>query len=102
MSAKHKGVGPQSMTANELHEGYSVWLTPEFTWSAKFEEALLTEDPEKIEKMRSIADRDVEDNQVVGAYFIDINPETNLPTRYRELFRIKGPSNDLGEELKKD
>lgn len=102
MSAKHKGIGPQSMTANELHEGYSVWLTPDFVWSRKYEEALLTEDPEKIEKMKTIAERDVEANEVVAAYFIDINPENNLPTRYRELFRIKGPGNDLGEELKKE
>lgn len=101
MSAKHKGKGPQSMTANELREGYSVWLTKDMTWSTDYKEALLTEDTILIEKMREIGARDVEANEVVGAYFIDIDPETKLPVRYREKFRVTGPSNDLGEELDK-
>ena len=102
MSAKHKGKGPQSMTANELRDGYSVWLTQELTWSANYKEALLTEEPELIAKMQEIADRDVEANEVVGAYFIDIDPETKLPARYRERFRVTGPSDDLGDTLKKE
>ncbi len=102
MSAKHKGKGPQSMTANELREGYSVWLTKDYTWSTSYEDALRTEDPDQIAKMQEIADRDVEANDVVGAYFIDIDPESNLPARYRERFRVTGPSKDLGEEIKKD
>ncbi len=90
------------MTANELREGYSVWLTEDLTWSTDYADAALTEDPEIIAKMQSVADRDVEANEVVGAYFIDIDPETKLPARYRERFRVTGPSNDLGEEIEKD
>lgn len=101
-SLKHKGKGPQSMTANELREGYSVWLTHELTWSTDYNDALLTEDTDLIEKMQAVADRDVEANEVVGAYFIDIDPETKLPARYRERFRVTGPSKDLGEDLQKD
>jgi len=102
MSAKHKGKGPQSMTANELREGYSVWLTKDYTWSTSYDDALRTEDADQIAKMQEIADRDAEANDVVGAYFIDIDPESNLPARYRERFRVTGPSKDLGEEIKKD
>lgn len=99
MSAKHKGKGPQSMTANELREGYSVWLTKDLIWSRRFEEALLTEDADLIEKMREIGERDMEANEVVSAYFIDIDPETKQPARYRERFRVTGPTEDLGEQL---
>jgi len=101
MSAKHKGKGPQSMTANELREGYSVWLTKDLTWSRDYNEALLTEDADLIEKMREIGERDMEANEVVAAYFIDIDPETKQPARYRERFRVTGPTDDLGEHIEK-
>ncbi|NNE58813.1 MAG: DUF2849 domain-containing protein [Hellea sp.] len=101
-SLKHKGKGPQSMTANELREGYSVWLTQDLVWTTQYSKALLTEDADLIEKMQLIADRDVAANEIVGAYFIDIDTETGLPARYRERFRVTGPSKDLGEDLQKD
>ena len=87
------------MTANELREGYSVWLTQELVWTTEYNKALLTEDVDLIEKMQQVADRDVAANEVVGAYFIDIDPETGMPARYRERFRVTGPSKDLGEEI---
>lgn len=99
MSAKHKGKGPQSLTANELREGYSVWLTEDYTWSTDFGHALLTEDADIIAKMQVIADRDMAANEVVSAYFIDVDPETKQPARYRERFRVSGPSDDLGDHL---
>ena len=96
---KHKGKGPQSLTANELREGLSVWLTPELEWSHNFEEALKTEDVSLMEKMKAKGDADEDDNIVVGVYFIDIEPDSELPVRYREKFRVKGPSYDTAEEL---
>lgn len=96
---KHKGKGPQSLTANELREGLNVWLTPEFAWSRDFKEALLSEDTDVIEKMQSIGERDTDTNLIVGAYFIDVDSETGLPARYRERFRVKGPSYDTAFEL---
>ncbi len=96
---KHKGKGPQSLTANELREGYSVWLTPELEWSRNYADALKTEDEALIESMQAKGDADGEANLVVGVYFIDIEPETGLPVRYREKFRVKGPSYDTAEEL---
>lgn len=96
---KHKGKGPQSLTANELREGFSVWLTPELEWSRDFAQALTTEDVSLIEKMQAKGDADEEENLIVGVYFIDIESDTGLPVRYREKFRVKGPSYDTAEEL---
>ena len=96
---KHKGKGPQSLTANELREGFSVWLTPELEWSRDFSQALKTEDEALIEKMKIKGDVDEEANLVVGVYFIDIEPDSGLPVRYREKFRVKGPSYDTADEL---
>jgi len=98
---KHKGKGPQTLTANELREGFSVWLTPDFDWSRDFTDALQTEDETLIEKMQAKGEADSDENLVVGVYFIDIDPETKLPVRYREKFRVKGPSYDTADELKK-
>lgn len=94
MSAKHKGVGPQSLTANELREGLNVWLTPDLSWSTDYAQALKTEDPDLIAQMQEIGDRDSENNLVVGVYFIDVEPDSGLPVRYREKFRVTGPTHD--------
>lgn len=96
---KHKGKGPQSLTANELREGLSVWLTADLEWSHDFSKALKTEDEGLMEKMKAKGDNDENANLVVGVYFIDIEPESGLPVRYREKFRVKGPSYDTAEEL---
>ena len=98
-SAKHKGKGLQSLTANELRGGASVWLTKELEWSRDFNDALKTEDETLIESMQVKGEVDAEDNIVVGVYFIDIEPESGLPVRYREKFRVKGPSYDTADEL---
>lgn len=97
MSAKHKGVGPQSLTANELREGLNVWMTSDLTWSTDYSDALKTEDADLIDKMRVVGDRDSENNLVVGVYFIDIDTETGLPARYREKFRVTGPTHDQSQ-----
>lgn len=98
---KHKGKGPQSLTANLLRGGESVWLTPDFEWTPIFSEALLTEDPAVIEIMDETGQRDEESNLIVGVYFIDVDPDTGLPARYRERFRVNGPSYDTAEEIEK-
>lgn len=96
---KHKGKGPQSLTANELREGMNVWLTSDFQWSRDYSDALQTEDEIVIEKMQAKGEQDENDNLVVGVYFIDVEPDTGLPVRYREKFRVKGPSYDTADEL---
>ena len=94
---KHKGKGPQALTGNELRDGIVVWLSKEFEWTRNYAEALKTEDPEQIEAMRKIGERDEADNIVVGVYFVDTDPETGDPVRYREKFRVSGPTNDLSK-----
>lgn len=96
MSAKHKGKGPQALTANALREGLVLWLGPDFEWTPDFSKALLTEDADMIAKMGETGERDEDANHVVGVYFIDVDAETKLPVRYRERFRVKGPSYDPG------
>lgn len=99
MSAKHKGKGPQALTANHLREGFVVWLTPDMTWSEHFKDALLSEDDTVIEQMNAQGEVDDAANLVTGVYFIDVDPETNLPARYRERFRVRGPSYDTAAHL---
>lgn len=97
MSAKHKGKGPQSLTANLLKDGLNVWLTPDYTWSVDFKDALLSEDAAVIEKMQSAGEADAQSNLVVGVYFIDVDPHSGQPVRYREKFRVSGPTHDQSQ-----
>ncbi len=92
---KHKGKGPQAMTANELVSGLSVWMTADLNWSRDYADALLTEDETLIEKMDEIAKAAEQANTVVGAYFIDTMDAK--PARYRERFRTHGPSYDTAD-----
>jgi len=69
---KHKGKGPQAMTANELRDGFSVWLDRNLDWTRDYAKALRTEDTDLMERMQLRADTDVKKNIVVGTYFIDI------------------------------
>ena len=96
-SLKHKGKGPQAMTANELKDGYSVWLDAGLIWTRDFNAALRTEDTDVMEKMLAKAEQSELSNDVVGTYFIDIEPDTGMPVRYREKFRVKGPSFDSAD-----
>lgn len=99
MSLKHKGKGPQALTANNLREGFVVWLTRDMEWSADYGDALLTEDLDVIEKMQAQGEADDLSNLVTGVYFIDVHPATREPVRYRERFRVKGPSYDTAAYL---
>ena len=92
---KHKGKGPQSMTANELVSGLNVWLTPEMTWSRDYTDALKTEDEDMIDAMQAKGDEAAGANIIVAPYFIDT--KDGIPARYREKFRTKGPTYDTAE-----
>ena len=94
---KHKGKGPQAMTANELRSGLSVWMTKDYDWSRDYADALLTEDEAAIQKMDDVAKAAELTNTVVGAYFIDT--VDGKPARYRERFRTHGPSYDTAQLL---
>lgn len=93
---KHKGKGPQALTANGLRTGPVVYLDCDFHWTTSFADALVSESPETIETMRLAGEKSENANLVVGVYFIDISANTGLPVRYREKFRSNGPSYDPG------
>ncbi|WP_017930449.1 DUF2849 domain-containing protein [Robiginitomaculum antarcticum] len=95
-SLKHKGVGPQAMTANGLRKGPVVYMREQLDWSTDYAEALITEDEEIIAHMDEAAQLASVNNLVVGAYFIDIDADSREPVRYRERFRMNGPSFDPG------
>lgn len=98
---KHKGKGPQVMTANELRDGLSVWLDENLDWTRDYAKSFRTEDQDIIDRMQLKAATDVAKNIVVGTYFIDVDPETGDPKRYREKFRVNGPSYDTADLLEK-
>ena len=100
MSAKHKGKGPQALTANDLREGFVVWLTADFEWSLEYGDALITEDATVIKKMGSFGSAQAENNIVVGVYFIDVDSESGQPVRYREKFRVSGPTYNPEQKFK--
>jgi len=52
-----------------------------------------------IDRMQLKAQTDEAKNLVVGTYFIDVEADTGLPARYREKFRVKGPSYDTADLL---
>jgi len=100
MSAKHKGKGPQALTANDLREGFVVWLTADFEWSLEFSDALITEDATVIKKMGSFGEAQADNNIVVGVYFIDVDSKSGQPVRYREKFRVSGPTYNPEQKFK--
>ena len=75
---KHKGKGPQAMTANELRDGFSVWLDENLDWTRDYAKSLRTEDQDLIDRMQLKAATDEAKNIVVGTYFIDVEPDTCL------------------------
>ena len=96
---KHKGKGPQAMTANELRDGFNVWLDENLDWTRDYAKSLRTEDQDLIDRMQLKAETDEAKNFVVGTYFIDVEADTGNPARYREKFRVNGPSYDTADLL---
>ena len=94
---KHKGTGLQAVTANDLRSGKVVYLNPQFLWTNHLSKALVSDDVDLIEKMKQAAYRDDKSNLVVGVYMIDVDTTSRLPARYREKFRMQGPSYDPGK-----
>ena len=81
------------VTANDLAEGDSVWLTAEGRWTRHLHEAELIETPERAEARLALAA--AQTGTVVGAYLADAKagPGGPEPVHFREAFRARGPSN---------
>lgn len=101
-TSKHKGKGLQAYTANALRSGDVVYLTPTGKWSTQFADAWISEDDAEVERMAELAKHAEGSNLIVGSYPIDIERESRLPVRYREKFRLRGPTFDPGIPAHKD
>ena len=87
------------MTANELRDSFDFLLDDNLDWTPDYDKALRTVGQDMIDRMQLKAQTDENKNIVVGTYFIDVEPETGLPARYREKFRVNGPSYDTADLL---
>ena len=85
--------GPKIMTANRLRDGAIVYLGAN-GWSERIADALIADTPDQEARLSAIAQSDVKDRVVVGAYLAQARkgaggPE---PLLQRELIRATGPS----------
>ncbi|GGD99446.1 Protein of unknown function [Gemmobacter megaterium] len=93
---------PKTVTANDLLQGDSVWLTPDDRWSRDHHEAELIEDEAHAQLRLLFAQR--QGAVVVGAYLADATPGPHgpEPVHFREIFRTRGPSNyDHGKQAER-
>ena len=84
---------PKTVTANDLLDGESVWLTPDGTWTRDHRKAELIDDEAHAQLRLLFAQR--QGDRVVGAYLADAKagPNGPEPVHFREIFRTRGPSN---------
>lgn len=84
------------VTANDLHEGDVVYLTPHGDWTRTLAAAAVAADEETAQTL--LAGGAAQQHRIVGAYLADVSlsgdgrPE---PVHFRETFRTRGPSNYL-------
>ncbi|WP_323042314.1 DUF2849 domain-containing protein [Gemmobacter sp.] len=84
---------PKTVTANDLLQGDSVWLTADDRWTRDHHEAELIDDEAHAQLRLLFAQR--QGAIVVGAYLADAKsgPRGPEPVHFREIFRTRGPSN---------
>ncbi len=84
---------PKVVTANDLLEGDTVWLTEDDRWTRDIAEAELIEDEAHADIRLLFAES--QPDTVVGAYLADAQPTASgpAPVHFREVFRMRGPSN---------
>lgn len=86
-----KTTHPTVLTANDLVEGHSVFLSPE-GWSTNIAKAMVAVSSEQGEELEALGNRFVIENQIVGPYLVDISLETGspVPLSRRERIRAAG------------
>ena len=79
------------VTANDLIEGHSVFLTPD-GWAPRTTGAIVAVTAEQAEELQALAARHVDDNTVVGAYLVEVTIESGVPVPVlrREQIRASG------------
>ncbi|SMX34710.1 DUF2849 domain-containing protein [Actibacterium lipolyticum] len=84
---------PKVVTANDLLEGDSIWMTADGEWTRDIAKAEYLEDADHAEARLKLAES--QPGKIVGAYLADAKLGENgpEPTHFREEFRVSGPSN---------
>lgn len=79
------------VTANDLVEGHSVFLSPD-GWHADIATALIAFTPEEATELEALAARFVEQNAVVGPYLVEVDCTSGTPVPFlrREQIRAAG------------
>ncbi|MEE8243913.1 MAG: DUF2849 domain-containing protein [Pseudomonadales bacterium] len=92
-----KAFVPKILSANDLTDGVSVFLTTDNEWSTNHRDAQVAYDETSAEALLSLADG--YGNEVVGPYLVDVLTDVDglpQPRPLRELLRTLGPSVDFG------
>ncbi|MEM9060124.1 MAG: DUF2849 domain-containing protein [Pseudomonadota bacterium] len=93
---------PMILTANNLVEGHSVFLTPD-GWQQDIARAMVAVTPEQAEELEALGARHVDANEIVGPYIVDVQLGENgpVPVKRREQIRATGvptiPVGPVGE-----
>lgn len=84
------------VTANRLRDGAIVYFNRDSGWSEAIRDATVAAGDE-IDALVALAERDVSNNVVVGAYTIEIAGD-HQPLSARERIRAHGPSIRFGDD----
>ena len=86
-----KAAHPTVLTANDLVEGHSVFLTPE-GWGPSISKAMVSVSPEQGEELLALGKRFVVENEIVGPYLVEVSLDTGapIPLTRREQIRAAG------------
>lgn len=79
------------ITAHDLVEGHSVFLSPE-GWHTAITRAMVACTPEEAEELEALAARHAAENSIVGPYLVDVSLDTGspIPVARREQIRASG------------
>ena len=85
---------PKLIIANQLDDGFVVFLTDSGDWSNAIADAAVANDDESAEQLFSTAKQAEQANLVIDPYLIDIEIKDGkrIPCEYREYIRALGPS----------
>jgi hypothetical protein len=92
----------QIVTANNLLEGHSVFLS-EDGWTADHRRARIASGAEEAAALETSGRRDEDSNIVVGVYLVDVELDTSgqpEPTHYREKLRVRARPSFWADEPK--
>lgn len=86
-----KAFVPSILTANDLREGWAVFLTQEGVWSRDWADLKIAADAESGAALSALGTAEEAARRVVGAYLVEIDAEGRAKLR-RERIRAEGPT----------